>query len=140
MADSILTSTKAALGVPESHEAFDTELILHINSVLSRLNALGLGPTQGFRITDKTSTWEEFLGSEYRLDDAKSYMYLRVKLLFDPPDIGFVITAIKEQIQEEEWRLTNRRDDINDESLGLVVDGGTPSSGSGSLVLDGGAP
>ncbi len=139
MAESILTSTKAALGVPESHEAFDVELILHINSVLSRLTELGIGPTSGFRIQDKTATWEQFLADDTRFNDVKSYMAYAVKMRFDPPEIGFVITAMKEQIEKDEYLLTNRRDNINAEEA-TTADGGTPSSGGSELVLDGGAP
>jgi len=106
MADSILTSTKAGLGVPESHTAFDVEITLFVNSVLSRLTQLGIGPAAGFRIVDKTATWEEFMGTDPRLNEAQSYMINRVKMLFDPPEIGFVITAMKEQIDKDEWLLT----------------------------------
>lgn len=127
MADSILTSTKAGLGIPESHTAFDVELILHINSVLSRLTELGLGPSQGFKIIDSAQTWEDFLGTDPRFDDAKSYMVFAVKMRFDPPDIGFVITAMKEQIEKDEYLLTNRRDNIlAEEAEQMVVDGGVP--------------
>lgn len=126
MTESILTSTKAGLGVPESHTAFDVEITLFINAVLSRLNQLGIGPKAGFRIIDKTQTWEEFLGEPGEeeedeplallLNNAKSYMVLRVKLLFDPPDIGFVITAMKDQIEKEEW-LLNATDGVDDKLL-----------------------
>lgn len=119
MAESILTSTKAALGVAEDTTAFDTELILYINSVLSRLTQLMIGPPNGFRINGKEETWEEFLsgtvleGTETinLLNNAKGYMALRVKLLFDPPDIGFVLTAMKEQIEKEEFLLNVTVDD-----------------------------
>lgn len=102
---SILTSTKASLGVPESHTAFDAMITLHINSVLSTLEQLGVGPEGGLYVTSKTQTWTELIGTDNRLNAVKSYMYLRVRMLFDPPDIGFVLTAMKEQIKELEWRL-----------------------------------
>lgn len=116
MADSILTSTKAGLGIPEAHTAFDVELILHINSVLSRLTELGIGPSVGFRITDKTATWEQFVGDELRLNNIKSYMVMAVKMRFDPPEIGFVITAMKEQIEKDEYLFMNLHDLLVDEA------------------------
>lgn len=105
MAESILTSTKAALGLAEDDTAFDVELIMFINSVLSRLTQIGVGPDDGFRIIDKTEEWETFLGPGSKLNMAKSYMYQRVKLLFDPPEVGFVLTAMKEMIEKDEWLL-----------------------------------
>ena len=141
MAESILTSTKAALGVPESHEAFDVELILHINSVLSRLTELGIGPVTGFRISDATATWEQFLPDYTQFNDVKSYMTYAVKMRFDPPEIGFVITAMKEQIEKDEYLLTNRRDNVADQSTEVVMDGGSPDTEfSTDFALDGGGP
>lgn len=106
MADSILTDTKAALGLAEDHTAFDTELILFINSVLSRLVQLGAGPQEtGFRITDKTATWTQFMGASAKLEMIKGYMYNRVRLFFDPPEIGFVLTMMKEQIDKDEYLI-----------------------------------
>lgn len=110
MTDSILTSTKAALGIAEEHTSFDPELILFVNSVLSRLTQLGVGPEEGFRIDDKSSTWEDFMGTSAKLNMAKSYMYLRVKLLFDPPEVGFVLTAMKEMINKDEWLIMVEND------------------------------
>lgn len=106
MVESILTSVKAQLGLAEGHTAFDTEITLFVNSVLSRLTQLGVGPAEGFRIEDKSQTWESFLGADHNLlNNAKSYMGTRVKLMFDPPEIGFVLTAMKEQIEKDEWLL-----------------------------------
>lgn len=112
MADSILTSTKATLGLPEEHTAFDTELIIFINSVLSRLTQLGAGPVEGFRISDKEATWEDFIGPGPKLNNVMGYMSQRVKLFFDPPEVGFVLTAMKENIKEEEWRIMVECDPI----------------------------
>lgn len=128
---SILVSTKAALGVPEEHVAFDAMILMHINSVLSTLNQLGVGPNGGIYVTSTNQTWEELIGTDNRLLAAKSYMYLRVKMLFDPPDVGFVITAMKEQIKELEWRLNVDAEpplvptEVG-EDVTLVLDGGTP--------------
>lgn len=106
MAESILTSTKAALGLAEDHTAFDTELVLFINSVLSRLVQLGVGPQDaGFRITDKNDTWDQFMGPSAKLEMIKGYMYNRVKLYFDPPEIGFVLTMMKEMVEKDEYLI-----------------------------------
>ena len=108
---SILTTTKKTLGLSEDYTVFDEEIILHINSVLGTLNQLGLGPEEGFEIEDAEAVWDDFLQGDLRLSPVKSYTYLRVRLLFDPPDIGFVLTAYKQQIEELEWRLNIVRED-----------------------------
>lgn len=122
MAESILTSTKAALGVPEAHIAYDVEITLHVNSVLSRLTQIGVGPRIGFRILTKTETWESFMGTDPRLNICKSYMANRVRLLFDPPDIGFVITSIKEQIEKDEWLIMEMVNELQREALLLIAE------------------
>lgn len=111
MNDSILTSTKKALNLAEDYTAFDMDVIMHINSVFSTLNQLGVGPSVGFMIEDKDATWSSFLGSDPRLNHVKSYVYLRVRLLFDPPNTGFTTAAIEKQIKEMEWRLNVQRED-----------------------------
>lgn len=103
--ESILTSVKAALGIPEAHTAFDVELTIFINSALSRLTQLGAGPAEGFRIDNKDATWEQFLGTSPKLNMVKTYVVMAVKLRFDPPEIGFVLTAMKDQIQKDEWLI-----------------------------------
>lgn len=123
---SILTSTKKSLGLEEDYTAFDADLVMHINSALGTLNDLGLGPVSGFTIEDKSSTWAQFMGTDPRLNPAKSYVYMRVKLLFDPPPVGYVLTAFERQIKEAEWRLAARVEDIIKEIPVLVIDGGTP--------------
>lgn len=103
---SILNETKAALGLAADHTAFDAELVLFINSVLSRLVQLGAGPQEtGFRITGESETWEQFMGASPKLEMVKGYMYNRVKLYFDPPEIGFVLTMMKEQIEKDEYLI-----------------------------------
>lgn len=103
--DSILTSVKKMLGIVEEYEHFDADLILHINSVFMILAQLGVGPRTGFSISDKTTTWSDYLGDEARIDSVKTYMYLRVRLLFDPPMNSAVTEVIKNQIDEIGWRL-----------------------------------
>jgi hypothetical protein len=109
--DSILTSTKQALGLAEDYTAFDPDVIMHINSVFSTLNQLGIGPDLGFMIEDKEALWATFLGSDPRLNNVKTYVYLRVRMLFDPPQTGFHTTAMQEQIKELEWRINVQRED-----------------------------
>lgn len=111
MSNSILTSTKKALNLAEDYTAFDPDIILHINSVFSTLNQLGVGPVNGFMIEDKEATWDAFLGDDPRLNHVKTYVYLRVRMLFDPPQTGFHTTAMQEQIKELEWRLNVQRED-----------------------------
>ena len=102
--DSILTSIKKLLGITEEYEHFDPDIIVHINSAFMILNQLGVGPEEGFSIKDKSSTWNEFLSGS-NLEAVKTYVYLKVKLMFDPPLSSTVIEAIKSQISELEWRL-----------------------------------
>ncbi len=110
MSDSILTSTKKVLGVEASYTSFDIDVTMHINSVFSTLAQLGIGPVNGFMIQDEATTWDEFLGADLNLNSVKTYMYLRVRLLFDPPSTPFAINAMKEQVTELEWRLNVHRE------------------------------
>lgn len=103
--DSILTSIKKLLGITEEYEHFDPDIIIHINSAFMILNQLGIGPEEGFAIEDKSSTWDEFIPSGSNLEAVKTYVHLKVKLMFDPPLSSTVIEAIKSQINELEWRL-----------------------------------
>ena len=103
--DSILTSIKKLLGITEEYENFDQDIIMHINSAFMILNQLGVGPKRGFSISDKSSTWDEFIPERSNLEAVKTYVHLKVKLMFDPPLSSTVIEAIKSQINELEWRL-----------------------------------
>lgn len=103
--ESILTSVKKMLGITEEYEHFDTNLIMHINSVFSILNQLGVGPPEGFMITGKDTSWQDYITDEAKLQLVKSYMYLKVRLLFDPPLSSAAIESINRQISEFEWRL-----------------------------------
>jgi type II secretory pathway component HofQ len=105
VSDSILTTIKKTLGMDESYEAFDTDVLLHINSVLSTLNQIGVGPENGFQIEDASATWDEFLGSDPSLNNVKGYMALKVRMLFDPPSTSFVIAAVEANIKEYETRI-----------------------------------
>lgn len=103
--DSILTSVKKMLGIAEDYEYFDADLIMHINSVLLVLNQLGIGPTNGYSITGKFELWSDFLTDSVQLKAVKSYVYLKVRLLFDPPTSSAVMDSINRSISEYEWRL-----------------------------------
>ena len=105
MDDSILDSIKKILGMPPEYDAFDTDLVIHINSVFGILTQLGVGPEGGFSISDNTTLWKAYLGNSKDLEMVKSYIALKVRLIFDPPTIGAVMDALKEQIRELEWRL-----------------------------------
>lgn len=104
MAQSILTSVKKILGIAESDDSFDVDIVLHINSVFSILDQVGIGPDGGFVIEDAEPTWDDFV-TDKRLNSVKTYVYLRVRLLFDPPNTSFVIESMNKQIAELEWRL-----------------------------------
>lgn len=103
--ESILTSIKKLLGISEDYDHFDSDLIMHINTVFTTLTQLGVGPNEGFSIEDKSAKWEDFLPDERMIHSVKSYMFMKVKLMFDPPLSTGVIECIKEQIKELEWRL-----------------------------------
>lgn len=103
--ESILTSIKKLLGISEEYEHFDADLIMHINSVFMILTQLGVGPSEGFHITDSSEIWTDFIQEPARIELVKSYMYLKVKLLFDPPSSSAVIESMNRMISEFEWRL-----------------------------------
>jgi len=103
--ESILTSVKKMLGIAEEYEHFDDDIIMHINSVFMILTQMGIGPAEGFRIEDDNSTWEDFTSDNLMLESVKSYMYLRVKALFDPSASSAVAGSMDRLISELEWRL-----------------------------------
>lgn len=103
--ENILDSIKKLLGIDEMDLNFDQELIMHINSVFMVLNQLGVGPVGGFKISSNEEVWTDFVGTRLDLESVKSYIYLKVRLLFDPPQNSFLVGAIEKQIEENEWRL-----------------------------------
>lgn len=103
--ESILTSIKKMLGITADYTHFDEDIIMHINSVFMILNQLGVGPSDGFYIEDYTTVWADYIDDPSRLQMIKSYMYMKVKLLFDPPASSTVMKCIEDQIREFEWRL-----------------------------------
>lgn len=104
--ESILTSIKKMLGIAEEYTHFDDDIIMHINSVFMTLTQLGVGPSEGFIIEDDTANWDEFIGDSMTLQAVKTYIYLKVRLVFDPSSLGSAtLAAYERQIQELEWRL-----------------------------------
>lgn len=103
--ESILTSIKKLLGIAEEYTHFDEDLIMHINSVLTILTQMGVGPSTGFTITDKEDTWDDFIDNKIYFEAVKTYIHLKVKLVFDPPLSSAVTEAINKMISELEWRL-----------------------------------
>lgn len=110
MIDSILTSTKKALDIPDGYDVFDGNIIMHINSVFSTLNQLGIGPIEGFEIENDEPTWTQYLEGNQRLNFIKTYMYLNVRMVFDPPSTSFLIDALKNLKAELEFRISVERE------------------------------
>ena len=102
--ESILRSIRKMIGPDETYTHYDTDLIIHINSVLAVLTQLGVGPSEGFFIQDESATWNDFLGNDPKLEMVKSYVYMKVKLAFDPPSSSAVIDSMNRSISEFEWR------------------------------------
>lgn len=117
--DSILTSIKKLLGITEEYTHFDADIIIHINTALMVLNQLGVGPKEGFSISNSSAIWTDFIGDTTNLESVKTYIYLKVKLVFDPPLSSTVKDAMQRSLDELEWRLN-----VNAES----VDSGTSDS------------
>ena len=112
METSILTSTKKILGIAEDYTVFDLDVITHINSAFSTLTQLGVGPAEGFMIEDETAVWTDFIvDADPQYNSVKSYVYLRTRLLFDPPTTSYLIAAFNDQLKELEWRLNIHREE-----------------------------
>lgn len=104
--ESILTSIKKQLGIAKEYTHFDADIIMHINSVFMVLTQLGVGPSDGFYIEDDSLEWIDFIEDPNQLQAVKTYIYLKVRLLFDPASLGSAtLAAYERQIQELEWRL-----------------------------------
>ena len=103
--ESILTSIKKMLGITEEYTHFDTDIIIHINSAFMVLTQLGVGPLDGFIIEDETSSWNDFIQDSTKIEAVKTYIYMKVRLVFDPPTSSALIDAMERSIKEYEWRL-----------------------------------
>lgn len=114
--ESILISIKKLLGISEDYTHFDTDLIMHINSVLSILTQIGVGPAEGFYIKDEDTVWTSFIPANSKLELVKSYVHLKVKLLFDPPLGSAVIESMNRMLGELEWRIQIIADPVKSKS------------------------
>ena len=103
--DNILSSIKKLLGIPTEETAFDSDIIMQINQVFMILNQLGIGSSDGFTISDDYALWSDFIPDGQNLELVKSYMYMKVRLMFDPPSSSAVLSAMEKSISEFEWRL-----------------------------------
>lgn len=110
--ESILNSIKKNLGIDCEYKAFDSDIIMCINAVFGTLHQLGVGPSEGFRILSDQEDWSTYLTYGKEIEEVKTYMYLRTRLLFDPPDRGGVLTSFQEQIRELEWRIVVKVDEL----------------------------
>lgn len=133
MEDSILKSVKKILGIDDADTAFDLDILVHINSVFSTLNHLGIGPEDGFSIEDDTVLWATYIGGNLKYNSVITYMYLSVRLLFDPPQTSYLIDSLRFQQKELEWRLNAVREETQwvdpnpiEDDEDLVLDGGDP--------------
>lgn len=104
--ESILTSIKKQLGIDKEYTQFDDEIIMHINSVFTTLTQLGVGPSTGFHIEDESSIWTDFVADMSKIYAIQTYVYMKVRLIFDPASLqSATLAAFERQIQEFEWRL-----------------------------------
>lgn len=116
MTESILTSIKKLLGIMEEDKSFDADLIIFINSAFSILTQIGIGPVSGYRIEDKNDVWSEIIPNDKSLEDIKEYVFIKVKLVFDPPLSSSTLSAYKETLRELEFRI-NASVDHNKEQM-----------------------
>lgn len=112
--DSILTTIKKLLGIPEDYDAFDMDITIHINSAFSTLHQLGVGPDTAFSIDDKQATWSQFLGDKTDINSVKTYVQLSTRIIFDPPQNSATLEAFKERLRELEFRLLVASEKVND--------------------------
>lgn len=105
MDESILTTIKALLGLESDYDAFDGEILVFINTSFLALRQLGVSSAEGFSVKDSTETWTDLLGTTVDLDAVKSYIYIKVRLLFDPPSSSYVLDAFTKQLAELEFRI-----------------------------------
>lgn len=113
MDSSILTSIKKLLGIAEEDASFDQDIIMHINTVFAILAQLGVGPANGFSIEDDEAIWSDYLGNATNLELVKSYIYMKVRSMFDPPTSSILADAMNKNISELEWRINTTVDPKN---------------------------
>ena len=112
MEESIFKTIKQLLGPDADYDVFDQDVLIFINTAIATLTQLGVGPSEGFRVTGESETWSDFIGDRKDIDSVKSYIYMKVRLAFDPPTSGTVSTAYEEACKEYEWRLNVAVDDF----------------------------
>lgn len=126
MEESILNTVKSILGLDPDFTVFDTSVITHINTALADLADIGIGPSEGFMIEDDTAVWADFIGDNLRYNPVKSFVYLKVRTLFDPPEGRYAIAATDGQLAQMLWRLsvnrensewTNPVDDVEEDTI-----------------------
>ena len=115
MDESILVSIKKLLGITEDYDYFDQDIVMHINAAFMVLTQLGIGPSEGFLITDDTDTWSDFIDDSTNLGSIQSYVYMKVKLMFDPPQNSFTVDSMTKLVNELEWRLNVAADNSGEE-------------------------
>lgn len=111
METSILTSTKKILGIAEEYTVFDLDIITHLNAAFVILWQCGLGPSGGFMIEDETTDWDDYVPNQGSLNLIKTFVFLKVKILFDPPTTSFLLAALEKQADEYIWRISMLRED-----------------------------
>lgn len=121
--ESILTSVKKTLGITEDYTHFDMDLIIHINTAISILTQIGVGPPEGFLINGPNSKWSDWIPENPLLSSVKSYVYLKVRLLFDPPTGSPAIESINRLISELEWRVQVSADQEKNASKEVIQNG-----------------
>lgn len=112
MEESILMTIKKMLGLEAGYSPFDTDIIVLINSALMTLTQADVGPKEGFKITGMSESWSDFLTNEVMLEAAKQYIYMKVKMIFDPPSSSIVMDALKTQSEEFLWRLIAQAESV----------------------------
>ena len=108
--DSILDSMKKLLGISNDYNHFDQDIIIHINTAFMSLRQIGVGPKEGFAIHGSEETWGDFLLDMKTLESVRTYLYLKVRLIFDPPTSSAVVEIFNKNINEIEWRLNSEVD------------------------------
>lgn len=140
MGDSIVATIKKMLGLEDDYTPFDTDVIVNINAALMTLTQLGIGPKEGFTVTDYSQTWSDFVTNEVQLGAVKTYVYLKVKMIFDPPTNSYVMDAMKQQAEEIGWRLNVQAESVEKFDF-MTKDslkrGGSPANISDSDSADG---
>lgn len=114
--ESILTSIKKLIGIAEDYTQYDTDVIMHTNSVLMTVTQLGVGPEDGFYITGIDELWTDLVEDAGLIEAVKSFIYLKVKLLFDPPLSSVLIESMERQAKEYEWRITERAEELKQQN------------------------